>query len=317
MDNSQVAHLWANQSRAEAHGSHFYFEGATIYSYGRHFPIATHVKNKKGKAAVLFINKGYYSVTTQKHIGLTASASRHITTFHVSSLDNMRFGDPAPVMLRQEFAGYKERVIACLRDAGKTRKRAAFHMERAETIAKEANAFAEFFGLRLRVKIDSDSFVKLVAQARRKETMQAKAEAARLKKVSAQLEAQDKEDRAALERWQAGEGVILPQRFARLPVALRISLKEKESREPGDILSREKVMETSHGATVPYEAAKKATRFVCVVRRAGIGWRRNGETFQVGDFHLDSVSETGDVVAGCHRIKWEEIERLGKAEGWL
>lgn len=44
-----------------------YFEGPTIFSYGSHFPIATHVTNARGERAVIFTRETY-SVTTQKHM---------------------------------------------------------------------------------------------------------------------------------------------------------------------------------------------------------------------------------------------------------
>lgn len=34
MNNSMVAHLWANEMKEFANGSNFYFEGESIYSYG-------------------------------------------------------------------------------------------------------------------------------------------------------------------------------------------------------------------------------------------------------------------------------------------
>lgn len=35
MNNSMVAHLWANEKQESANGSNFYFEGESIYSYGQ------------------------------------------------------------------------------------------------------------------------------------------------------------------------------------------------------------------------------------------------------------------------------------------
>ena len=48
-DLDMVAHLFANQSQTEARngGNTFYFYKDTIYSFGSHFPIAKHTKNKK------------------------------------------------------------------------------------------------------------------------------------------------------------------------------------------------------------------------------------------------------------------------------
>lgn len=71
---SQVAHLWANQLQSEARnpGGNFYFKGATIYSYGSHFPIATIVND----GTVLFTELSY-SNTTAKHIREARSAVSH------------------------------------------------------------------------------------------------------------------------------------------------------------------------------------------------------------------------------------------------
>lgn len=44
----------------------FYFEGESIYSYGRHFEVGGIVRNKRGEKAYL-INDTYYSSTTSKH----------------------------------------------------------------------------------------------------------------------------------------------------------------------------------------------------------------------------------------------------------
>ena len=66
MNNSMVAHLWANEKQESANGSNFYFEGESIYSYGRHFEAGRIVRNKRGEKAYL-INDGYYSSTTSKH----------------------------------------------------------------------------------------------------------------------------------------------------------------------------------------------------------------------------------------------------------
>lgn len=66
MNNLMVAHLWAHEQKESANGSNFYFEGESIYSYGRHFEIGRIVRNKRGEKAYL-INDTYYSPTTSKH----------------------------------------------------------------------------------------------------------------------------------------------------------------------------------------------------------------------------------------------------------
>lgn len=61
-----VAHLWANEQKEAAYGSNFYFEGASIYSYGRHFEAGRIVRNKRDEKAFL-INQCSYSSSTSKH----------------------------------------------------------------------------------------------------------------------------------------------------------------------------------------------------------------------------------------------------------
>lgn len=68
MNNSMVAHLWANEQQESANGSNFYFDGSSIYSYGRHFEAGRIVRNKRGERAYL-VNTTYYSKTTAcKHM---------------------------------------------------------------------------------------------------------------------------------------------------------------------------------------------------------------------------------------------------------
>jgi len=64
--NAEVAHLWFHERKPSAAGSHFFFEGDTIYSYGTHFPIARiHQHKKLGKVVIMTTNR--YSITTSQH----------------------------------------------------------------------------------------------------------------------------------------------------------------------------------------------------------------------------------------------------------
>lgn len=53
MNNSMVAHLWANEKKESARGNKFFFEGKSIYSYGYYFEIGRIVRNKRGEKAYL------------------------------------------------------------------------------------------------------------------------------------------------------------------------------------------------------------------------------------------------------------------------
>lgn len=47
MNNREVAHAWAGQQKESARGSHFFFNGPSIYSYGAHFEIARIIDGKE------------------------------------------------------------------------------------------------------------------------------------------------------------------------------------------------------------------------------------------------------------------------------
>lgn len=84
-------------------------------------------------------------------------------------------------------------------------------------------------------------------------------------------------------------------------------------------------LETSQGATVPLRHAFRVFQLVAYCRANGISWaaergasdvrHRLPRTIRVGHFRLDSIAPSGDFVAGCHAIKWPEIERLAERLG--
>src|ERR1039458_2156043 len=90
-DPKQIAHLWAHWSKdAETQTAYqrpysgfngrvehaFYFERETIYSYGGHFPIASHAVNSKGKPCILVNRETSRSLSTGKHQRFVWSAIR-------------------------------------------------------------------------------------------------------------------------------------------------------------------------------------------------------------------------------------------------
>jgi hypothetical protein len=63
--NSELSHIWANQTQSHGKGSNMFFEHETIYSYGYHFKIAQYVTNKDGQKCI-FLNSRSYSNSTNK-----------------------------------------------------------------------------------------------------------------------------------------------------------------------------------------------------------------------------------------------------------
>lgn len=78
-------------------------------------------------------------------------------------------------------------------------------------------------------------------------------------------------------------------------------------------------LETSEGATVPLRHAFRVFQFVAACRAEGKAWTPGcgfgPARIRVGHFTLDRIDSTGDFVAGCHSIKWPEVERLARGLG--
>jgi hypothetical protein len=102
-----------------------------------------------------------------------------------------------------------------------------------------------------------------------------------------------KEQTEKLERWRQGE--IIYSNFRGCPIALRIR---------GD------VVETTMGAEVPIEHARRALVWVKTVMEHGVEFIPNGKTFHIGHYSVDRIETDGTLHAGCHIIKFDEIARL-------
>ena len=80
--NSEVAHRFATGIGERCTGSHMFFEGNIIYSYGYHFPMAI-----KWNGYVLY-NDERYSISTCKHQGYVLGACSHMDIVHCATLEH-------------------------------------------------------------------------------------------------------------------------------------------------------------------------------------------------------------------------------------
>jgi hypothetical protein len=72
-------------------------------------------------------------------------------------------------------------------------------------------------------------------------------------------------------------------------------------------------VETSRGARVPVSHAKRGLAFVRRVVASGQEYVRNGHTLHLGHYAIDRIETDGTLHAGCHVIKYPEIEALAPA----
>ncbi len=118
---------------------------------------------------------------------------------------------------------------------------------------------------------------------------------------------QEQRDRRAvieadvIKSWRDGKAVRLPYRSDHVTM-MRIKGDE---------------VQTSMGARFPVEHARKAFKIIARCKRNDVDWVRNGHSIPVGHFKLDSICANGDVKAGCHFVKWAEIELCARELGIL
>lgn len=74
-------------------------------------------------------------------------------------------------------------------------------------------------------------------------------------------------------------------------------------------------LQTSQGARVPLTHALRVFRFLKLCRESGRTWHKNGHTLRVGHYQVDSVEADGTFRAGCHLIRWAQVESLADRLG--
>ncbi len=292
--SSEIPHLWMHQVQEEARNSNgtLYFSGPTIYSYGSHFPISRHVANKHGKKAILFTTASY-SVTTSGHCSAVRSAIPSGTpVFNVPSVETSWGGDPSH---RKNLESYVTRATQALEKAARARKQYSVNGYYREAIATrdEAIRYAEFFCLK------APKFPKFPAKhkldnLRRELAALAAQRAAEARKREQEAQRRRLEEaREQIERFRAGDPTT--RTVYGIPPMLRIVGDE---------------VQTSLGASFPIEHARLGLRAVRKVRATGEEYRRNGHTIHLGHYAIDRIEPNGTVHAGCHVVKWDEIELI-------
>jgi hypothetical protein len=84
-NNSELTHVWANQTQTHGKGSNMFFEYDIIYSYGYHFKLAQHITNKQGEKCVFFNDRHYSNSTSKQQALVYRSIPANIQFFKVQS----------------------------------------------------------------------------------------------------------------------------------------------------------------------------------------------------------------------------------------
>lgn len=325
MNNSQVAHKWANQIGTHGRGSNFYFEREVLYSYGTHFPVGRVVKfpnrtpySVTGPNTAFLIASRSYSVTTAKHKAEAWAAvpNDHGVVFCVPNV-----ADDSAGAIAGNYQYYVDEIKKRCATAVRARAYIDSRVAEVSTIIDEAWRYAYAFpgGGRAGAKwkkqineykrrLEADELfttgekMKMAERAKRWE--QEKAQRAEQRRAYiAELEKQEQERAAKyageLEQWANGApGVALNSAFRHLPTRLRIKGAS---------------VETSRGAVVSCKAALALYHAIKSGRDVE-GMVIDGYTvtgWVLAEF-TDEKSCLADIlVIGCHNIMRAEIDRIG------
>jgi hypothetical protein len=315
-DTDMVAHIWANQSQEDARNSqgNFYFRGDTIYSYRDSFPIARLIK-RKGRECVLITNDTY-STTTNKHCLCVRRAVRGKPVFTVPNRTlegEGYYAKNGDWKHRSDHSDnlnwYKSQVEEGIQKLVRGRDKMQYLLELDRRI-KEANDYCEFFGLKKRFVFPKN--LNRLELERKGNEFNRGTDARRIAAVAAAETRRSKcNDRwnqrnqpENKDKWLAGESVYYRNSWSE-PILLRVVGEE---------------LHTSQGASVPLEHAKRAFKFIARYKAEGRTYE--GDTggsliVRVGHFKIDSIDTFGNIVAGCHKIGWSEIERIAGQLGLL
>ena len=305
---SQCAHVWAQQHQYTGRNAKnsVHFIGRTFYSYST--PIAAFVP-VKGRGNVVLVTSERFSVTANgKHVAAVWRALRaEQKTFTVPRVDmegGIRRGDHA-----KNLAYLLDCYHAARKRALRARDDYEWLYDTMRTGGVAVIEYAETFKLRGPATLDYDGDIISVQRARaereerlntpanvaKREKARVAREALRERKEAADNARRTELSKGAIAEWRAGSAQDLFHRD--MPTMLRVK---------GD------VVQTSHGAEFPVAHAIKAFTFIAARRAAGEAWEKNGHSIHLGNFTIDRITGTGDVVAGCHRVAWAEIEACAR-----
>jgi len=276
-DISTIAHLWANQQQDNARNSgNFYFDGKTIYSYGRHFPIAKHIVNDKGEAGVLFTERTY-SNTTAKHISVVRSAASHKNIVYCCSPD---------LNHKENFEYWVnecEAIAANLQRA----KKPEIYLNQISYIAGKVKKYADFFGLQIPETLQQLLTIENKGQFAAYKENKAALLAIEEKRKAA---AEKKEHAKRLKKWLNGETYSLYGRDGRD----YLRMGEYDGR---------KVVETSQAVKIELPEAKRLFNAI------------KAKTLKAGDKvnHQYEVAKINGVLnVGCHSFPTKYLIEFGE-----
>lgn len=293
--NDELPHIWASRSQDNGRNSNdsFYFQGATIYSYGSHFPIAQFRDNGR----FCLVTNQTYSNTTAKHIGQVWRAIPHYSTS--IAVDNVL------ATTKDDHTKNARGMVAEIADCAdkQTRARVYTYYSQINSRIADLRAYVVWSKINNRLtklekqlialpEIGADNLADLLTIfgqiSKQSKAQQKRAERQAKKRAEIQAKKQQLQAMEALEQWKQGAPITyqIRNRLQYAPIGLRIS---------GD------TVETTQGASIKLATAKR----IWPELKA-----RKLPTDRIDHFRADTIDDN-QIVIGCHIIALAEIDRIG------
>ena len=298
MANS-VFHNWAHnvtgpRGGGTREGNVFFDQGSrTIYSYGRHFPMARFVTMEDGRTVVA-LTRDTYSSTTAKH---RAEAYRAIPAgvpvflvYNVNDRDEQDW--------HKAIDAYLEDAKDAFVKVKRARTNGPYLISAGKKALAKAKELNDLFSLGHTIPEGiSDEIVA--------EIIKDQAEASRIaKERAATRDAFDKQEaQGAFQAWLSD----VPGSY--FPSAYGNGVATSYLRTHGD------EVQTSRHASVPLAHAIRAYLFVKLCKERGKGYETNGHTVRLGHYTLDRITPKGDTYIGCHFFSYEVLEAWATKQG--
>lgn len=317
-DVRTVAHHWANRVSDSGKASSLSFQGDTLYSYAE--PIARLLAD----GTVLHTTQKW-SVTTSAHQSLARAATNYSRGIFVRRVqdtpaENMRYAREwiAQTLARTDLkpSDYKKDGTVSLRGEARVAKLKADALHEAD----QANAYltaCQRNGLGVgELPIDTTDLEGVRVELEREEAR--RVEQRRLAQERAADEAKEH-----LVSWRAGNSDSGHFHLHNLPVALRLhtympaTARNLQGVVIDPAAATKQVIQTSHGAEIPVEDAKRLWPLLLKVRAAGAEWvpTDTSKERRLGVYTLNAVRADGGIRVGCHEIAFAEMEAMAEQLG--
>lgn len=306
MNNKQLAHVWAQQTKERGQGSNFSFSGPSIYSYSTE--IARFIDG------IVVMIDDYPTVTTKQHLSCVRQAITHLESYTVNcrmrDLPNT-WEETAPIVYKflldklenkiESLKTQRSRIAWSINEISLEANHILQFREKYISLVGNLLPYKNFTFVNI-ARLDSkynsnhdnqstrvalfDHFQIDVSKKLKSEEINEKKKQEKREKEYQLSLLQESE---ALEKWKNGENVY---RFFSA-TALRV---------------KEDKIETSKGAQVPLNDAKnlyslikqKSSLITCA---------------RVGEFTVKEITEE-NLIVGCHRIPLIEVHRVAKLLNW-